>query len=187
MQEHSRNTSLLRREMLGALLICLAGSLLHFVFAWSGRWPPVALFAAVNESIWEHLKLAFWPGLFWAVLMRGKTHLPAGAYWAARGLALAVAPVTIVAIFISYTAILGRNLLFLDISTFFIAVFLGQAVAVALLRRGALAAPVRAAGLVLLAVQIGSFALFTYLPPDHSLFIEQRSFLRGMPQTGAHP
>jgi hypothetical protein len=35
--------------------------LLHFAFGWSGRWLPLALVAPVNESVWEHLKMAYWP------------------------------------------------------------------------------------------------------------------------------
>ena len=35
------------------------GTLLHFVFDWSGGNVAAALFSAVNESIWEHMKLLF--------------------------------------------------------------------------------------------------------------------------------
>ena len=44
------------------VIICLIlGTLLHFTYEWSGENPIIALFSAVNESIWEHLKLAFYP------------------------------------------------------------------------------------------------------------------------------
>lgn len=45
-------------ELVGIPFIVILGSLLHFAFAWSGYWIPVALVAAVNESAWEQLKLA---------------------------------------------------------------------------------------------------------------------------------
>ena len=67
----ARTRDIIRWELIGAVFIVLAGSALHFVFAWTGGWRPVALVAAVNESIWEHLKLAFWPGFFWALLPLG--------------------------------------------------------------------------------------------------------------------
>lgn len=53
-------------ESIGAIMMILFGSGLHFAFVLLGSWAPVALVAAVNESIWEHLKLAFWTGLFCA-------------------------------------------------------------------------------------------------------------------------
>ena len=55
-------------EIAGSVIISLSGSLLHFAFDVLGTWPPVALFAAVNESVWEHLKLAFWPSLTYALI-----------------------------------------------------------------------------------------------------------------------
>lgn len=39
-------------EIIGAIFIIFAGSALHFVFGWVGGWRPVALIAAVNESVW---------------------------------------------------------------------------------------------------------------------------------------
>ena len=46
-----------------ALLAALAGSALHFVFDLLSGFAPVGIIAAVNESVWEHMKLAFWPML----------------------------------------------------------------------------------------------------------------------------
>jgi hypothetical protein len=60
--------SILRWELGGIAFIVVVGSALHFVFEWSGRAIPVAPIAAVNESVWEHLKLGFWPALVYAAL-----------------------------------------------------------------------------------------------------------------------
>jgi len=50
----------------------LAGFVLHFVYQW---WPNAvtALFSPVNESLWEHIKLIFWPFLGAALILnRGR-------------------------------------------------------------------------------------------------------------------
>lgn len=50
----------------------LAGCALHFLYDW---WPNAltALFSPINESLWEHVKLIFWPYLGAAlVLNRGR-------------------------------------------------------------------------------------------------------------------
>lgn len=39
----------------------LLGSLLHFVFDWTGHNRFAAIFSAVDESYWEHIKIAVWP------------------------------------------------------------------------------------------------------------------------------
>ncbi len=46
-------------ELIGVVFIIFLGSALHFTFALSGNQPIVGAFSAVNESVWEHLKLAF--------------------------------------------------------------------------------------------------------------------------------
>ncbi|HVB45893.1 MAG TPA: DUF6512 family protein [Streptosporangiaceae bacterium] len=45
------------------LMIVVAGTLLHFVYAWSGRTLAVGLLSPVNESVWEHTKLLVIPVL----------------------------------------------------------------------------------------------------------------------------
>lgn len=45
----------------GILFINLFGILLHFLYDFSGKVLIVGIFAPINESIWEHLKLGFYP------------------------------------------------------------------------------------------------------------------------------
>ena len=51
-----------RQLILTCIATMLAGCVLHFLYHW---WPnPVtALVSPVNESLWEHIKLVFWPYL----------------------------------------------------------------------------------------------------------------------------
>ncbi|MDQ2091364.1 DUF6512 family protein [Marimonas arenosa] len=177
----AHNKTLLRVELIGAVFMIALGSLLHFVFDWFGGWTPLALIAAVNESIWEHLKLAFWPGVLWATIMPLRTGLCRLDVFSAKGVSLLVSAVLIVLIFTSYTAILGENRLLLDIGTFVLAILAGQLFSAWLLVldtdwRRRLFLP----GLVLLALQLVTYSLFTYFPPDHWLFVEARSGLRGI-------
>jgi hypothetical protein len=177
-----RTRSILVLELGGAAFMIVAGSGLHFVFAAAGGWPPLALIAAVNESIWEHLKLAFWPGLFWAAI----APLPAGLrrreMLAVKGPGLLVTAVLIVTVFTTYVAILGHNLLVLDIGTFAAAILAGQALSATLLTQGAFRrGVVLRAGLGLLGLQLLAYSVFTFLPPDHWLFVEASSGSRGIP------
>ena len=75
--------------------MCVAGSTLHFAFELSEYWRPMALFAAVNESAWEHTKMYFWPGLFAALVQYTYTRDVANNYWLGKAVALALTPVLI--------------------------------------------------------------------------------------------
>ena len=171
--------------MLGIPFIVLAGSALHFAFAWSGDSRALALIAAVNESVWEHLKLAFWPSIAWSLLEYARLRPDARSFWSAKGYALLVAPLAIVTIFYSYTSWLGRNVLALDIATFIVAIALGQLASARLLSAGIKMASVRTIGLALLVCQFGAYATFTYAPPPFALFEDARSGTRGLPPASA--
>lgn len=161
----------------GSICVFALGSALHFTFAWSGAWTPLALIAAVNESVWEHLKIAFWPGLLWAA---ASARRDGAAHWAAQGVGLFAVSAVIVAVFYGYTAVLGDNYLFVDIATFALAIAIGQVLAAELTppmrRRGAF----RRIGAALLIGQVAAFALFTYLPPPFELFKDPRNGRYGL-------
>ncbi len=175
--------AILRWESAGVVFIVLVGSALHFTFGWTGGWLPVALIAAVNESIWEHLKLAFWPGLFWAFVPNRRLEVPLRERLAVKGFALIVTATLIVVIFTSYTAILGHNLLLLDIGTFVLAVLIGQIVSVLFGIHGRPTPALLTLGLGLLIAQLAAYSFFTFFPPDLWLFVDSRNGLRGIPPT----
>ena len=47
----------------GFVFLCVAGSLLHFFYGFTGKDPLAGLVSPVNESPWEHLKLLYFPAL----------------------------------------------------------------------------------------------------------------------------
>ena len=97
-------TKLLLWELGCVFWICFAGSSLHFAFELSDYWTPMALVAAVNESVWEHLKIYFWPGLVFVLVQYTYTRHYANNYWLGKVVALAVTPVTIICMYHGYTA-----------------------------------------------------------------------------------
>ena len=57
-----------RQLILTAAAAILAGCVLHFLYEWQPS-AITALFSPVNESLWEHVKLVFWPFLGAALLL----------------------------------------------------------------------------------------------------------------------
>ena len=56
------------RQMMGFLFTSVLGTFLHFLFDLTGGSLPAALVSAVNESIWEHMKLLFYPMVLFALV-----------------------------------------------------------------------------------------------------------------------
>ncbi len=174
-------------ELVGIPFIVILGSLLHFAFAWSGYWNPVALVAAVNEFVWEHLKLAFWPGLVWATLGFAALRPKSSQFWSAKGFALLIAPALIILIFYVYTSLLGRNLLALDIAAFVVAIALGQIGSAKLTIARNWKRQFGIVGIGLLVCQLIAYSTFTFYPPPFAIFEDSGNGTRGIPAGVAIP
>ena len=135
----------------------------------------VGIFTAMDESVWEHLKLAFWPGMLWTGILTamGRSNTPNFAL--ARALAVAAPPVAIVVGFYGYTALLGRNFLALDIGLFLLAVALGQFVAISLYKKAPVSSGTIAASWVSMALLALAFSAASFLPIESSIFIDHNA------------
>lgn len=162
-------------EIAAGLIIILSGSFLHFVFTLLGKWPPVALIAAVNESVWEHLKLAFWPALIFALIQWPFFRKHNKNFWAAKTIGIFAMPIIIVSVYYSYTALTGHHILWIDISSFVLAVFAGQTISYKLLLLPSIDAKIRNLAVILLILMIAAFSLFTFFPPPFPLFCDPQS------------
>lgn len=103
--------------LIGILFVFILGCFWHFLYAWSGENFLVGLIAPVNESVPEHLKLLFFPFLLFSVFeyfLRGKSK----NFVFIKVLSVLFGMAVIVILFYAYTGLIGKNLLFADISVF---------------------------------------------------------------------
>lgn len=161
------------RAFVSAIVVISAGSVLHFVWEWSGGSDVVAVVAATNESTWEHLKLAFWPALVLTPFQR-MIYGPLPGWLPATAIRCILPSLVIVALFYGYTALLGRHHLAVDLSIFVVAILAGEFLGHALLTRESGTWSRRSAlGLLILSTIL--FSTLTFSPPNCFLF-HQPSF-----------
>jgi hypothetical protein len=176
------NRSVFVYELVGMIFIIILGSVLHFTFEWSGGNSAVGVFSAVNESVWEHLKLVFWPALLFMFIeyvpLKKKTNNFALAKTVGVYLAIFIIPI----IFYSYTAITGKSIFLIDISTFVIAVIIGQISSYKLLMHKKLPESFDRTSLVLLVLLGIAFVSFTFYPPQLPIFRDPNTGKYGIPQ-----
>ena len=169
-------------ELTGVVFISLVGSFLHFVFALLREWPPAALIAAVNESVWEHLKLAFWPALIYAFIERPALRKHVKNFWTAKAAGIFIMPLVIVSGFYGYTALANRHMLWADISLFVLAVLTGQLVSTRLMLKKSFPSWTKAFALILIVMMITAFSLLTFFPPRCPLFLDHQTGQYGIPR-----
>ncbi len=152
--------------ILTALVTSLAGSALHFLYDLLPS-PLTALFSPINESVWEHLKLLFWPILCGAVfLARRSQHRP--RLWSAFFAALLAAPTLLLTAYYLLKA-LGVEGLAVDIGLYFLSMFASYWLAW-LLYRGKKVE--KLGGWLLMAVILygASLILFSFAAPELPIF-----------------
>jgi hypothetical protein len=151
-------------ELTGIIFIITLGTILHFTFEWSGNQAIVGIFSAVNESVWEHLKLGFWPATLFTLIEYQQLKSNSN-FLTAKTTSIYLIPTTITAIFYSYTAILHETILAIDILTFIIAVIIGQLASYKLLTWKTLPPNLNKIALTALILLCLAFVLFTFYPP----------------------
>ena len=153
----------------GILFTLTAGTLLHFCYEWSGKNPFIALFAPVNESVWEHLKLLFFPVFVYTLFEVIVLFKTSGGFLTARLTGVLLGMYFILSAFFTYTGILGKNVMFLDLFTFFVSVLTGFRLTFRFTRscRGQRWETVMN---LLILILFFCFLLFTYMPPKIGLF-----------------
>ncbi len=159
---HGWKWDLMRFAFLG-----IAGPLLHRFAPVLIRFPVLPGLVPVNESIWEHLKLLFFPALLFCIaercirgpLYRGLLTTCAQALLSAMGLMIAG--------FYTYAGVLGCHTLSLDILLYYLcALFLT-------LRMRARASTQKKSslpGLLMLLLMTGCFFYLTYHPMPLGIF-----------------
>lgn len=167
------------------LPLVVVGSLLHFSFDWSGHSRFFAVFSAVNESYWEHIKIAAWPTMLLYVLLFTGGGYAYPSFVPAATIALYSIPISMIGSVWAYKAIVGRNIVWVDIGMFAVSIVMAQAIFVGVFRGLDADALVVVISVIYLAGIVGAYAVFTLKPPSEpDLFIDPITEKYGL---DAHP
>lgn len=161
----------------GFLFTSVAGTLLHFAYEWSGESSIAGLFSAVNESIWEHMKLIYFPMIVFSLIQR--RFVEDSRFWCIKLAGMLTALMLIPTLYYTYTGALGISADWFNITIFFLVAGMAFYVETKLFQSG-VACPVSswtAAGILLLIGLL--FGMFTFYPPHIPLFADPRTGLYG--------
>jgi hypothetical protein len=156
-------------ELGGMVFIIVIGSMLHFTFELSGFQEIVGMFSAVNESVWEHLKIAFFPTLLYTIFEYRYLNKKTNNFFFAKTLGVFAILIIIPLIFYSYTIFIEHNLT-IDVLSFIFAIMVGQLVSYKMLTFKQLSKNLKLISLVALVILAIAFVVFTFYPPQIQLF-----------------
>lgn len=168
------------------IAVTLIGSLLHFTYAWAGRRKWVAVFAAVNESTWEHVKLAL-SGIFCCTLVDVWFLGSNPNYWLARSVSFLAPVIVIPMIFYGYTSFTRRAVLPVDIATFAVTALISSLVFVWILEMPAISEISVIISIIISMLVLTAYLLLTFFPiHDNLLFEDPINHRYGLDAFAAH-
>ena len=153
----------------GFAISTLIGTLLHFLYDWTGGSCLAAPFSGVNESTWEHMKLLYWPLILFAVIQhfffRDEKN-----YWCIKLAATALGLLLIPVLFYTYNGALGKSPDWVNIAIFYLSaalVFLFERWA---FQKGRLQHQYPQLAFFTICIIGLLFVVFTFIPPRLPLF-----------------
>ena len=169
-------------EVAGLFLVLIFGNLLHFLYDWSGQSRIAAIFAPVNESVWEHIRLFLVPWLLWSL----------AEWWGLRGgklpvlssrlLGLLAGGLFIPVCYYAYHGALGCDKPVVNIIIFQLAVLLGFLISRTAMKKRWLDGTGWQILCGILLAAVGMLAvLWTMEPPSAPVFVDPTTGKRGIP------
>lgn len=122
-------------HIIGIFWIIIVGSLLHFTYEWSDKSIIVGFFSAVNESVWEHLKLGYFALTFFMLIdywiLKNKT----SNYFTAKASGIISMNLLIVIGHYTYQAIVSNTNVIFHIGLFIAGAVVCQLVSINIMKR----------------------------------------------------
>ena len=159
-----------RRILIAFVIATLAGTGLHFLYTLFPN-PLTALISPVNESLWEHIKILFWPYLVAALVVTKGGGKGVKAPWMASLLLLCLLMLGIG--YVYYFKMQGESMAF-GVGLYVLLMAAGFLLLPGLLWKLATWSWVDAIFLTTIIVAV-AIPLFTFLPPNQVLFADLSS------------
>ncbi len=162
--------SLKSAEIVSLIIASILGVLSHFFYEWSGNNSIVALFSPINESTWEHLKLLFYPILLVSIIEYFFLNEKYPGYICTKFISSILAMVLTVILFYTYSGVYGKNVDFINIAIFFIAMISAYYFSYRVLSSGKTLPLSPGVCIVGISIVFFLFSIFTANPPEIGLF-----------------
>ena len=167
-------------EAIGFGVVCLLGTLGHFLYEWSGENRIVGAFFAVNESTWEHMKLLYVPYFLYILAECFSLAREMENFLAAKAAGALSGILAIPLIYYFLGGVFGKLPEWVGIAIFFVSAAIAFAVSHRIMKRDLLRGGAwQGLGFLLLWALLILFVWCTFHPPALPLFRDPTSGLYG--------
>ena len=168
-------------QIFGFVITSIAGTILHFLYEWTGGLKWIAPFSGVNESTWEHMKLLFWPMFIFAIV-QSLFFKERYGFWHIKLRGIFLGLILIPIIFYTYNGVIGRSPDWFNIAIFFIAAAIAYIYETQLYNSEESSFFSSKASFALLCAIALLFIIFTFVTPRFGIFKDPLTGTYGITQ-----
>lgn len=158
-------------ELYGFVFITLLGTLFHYIYALTNKNKYAAYFFAVNESTWEHIKLAIGPSYIW-LFIEIPFLIENNNFFFAKFTSVTTMIILIPLLFYISKLITKRNISIINISIFIISIYIGMYISNMILSSKDIPNYLNYISAIGLSLIFIFYLIFTYTPLHNFLFID---------------
>ncbi len=149
--------------------VSILGVLTHFWHKWFKKGVLLHILSAVNESVWEHMKLSFYPMVLVMAMQGAIPEIYYPGYWGSAVIVVLTATFLVPLLYYPIRKLLGREIPAVSIGLYFVCILIAFIIEYCLLksRFNAISDTI---ALIIVLLCFGAFAFFTYFPPKLPLF-----------------
>lgn len=153
------------------IAISIIGVLLHFTHQIFKKGAFLHYISAINESTWEHTKLAFYPVLMALLIHSYIPVLQHQYFWSMSAIVLIFSIILIPALYIPIRKILKKEITFVSISLYFITILICMIIEYYLIKFGWPKIN-NIWGLIGIFIMLLLYLIFTFKTPRRNLFLD---------------
>lgn len=151
------------------IIISIIGTLSHFLYDISGHNKIIGLFASVNESTWEHIKIGLTPTILYS-LYDGYIFGNNPNYFFAKLCSLLSITLVIPFIYYGYKSIINKDVTIINIASFYISIIVSQFTFKYIIESNAIKYVYEYLSCIGLFIFFGAYLLLTLLPLELFIF-----------------
>lgn len=163
--------NLLLWQVGGITFTAVLGTILHFLFEWTGL-TILASVSAVNESTWEHMKLVYIPSLIFAIAQSIFAKNEFNCFWLIKLIGTLLGTLLIPILFYTLTGAFGTLSAVTNIAIFFISIIVEYFVELFLFTRLQCNLSFKWISIIILLSIFVLFVVFSYFPLEIPLFLD---------------
>lgn len=171
---------ILKLEIIGFVVCSVLGTLLHFLYDWTGQNSIIGLFVPVNESPFEHLKLLFFPFVLFGIYESIKLAKDKFNVFSAKLAGIVCGMVTTLAIYYLSLGITGKMINVINIGSFFVGLAVAFFVSYKIMKASVGNGICNTGSAIVLIIMAVMFMFFTYFPIEIPLFQDPQNHTYGI-------